>query len=157
MTTELPARPFTGLGRYFERDPFRTLQQQMDDLISSFSREGDGGRLTTAEIHPSLDVSETDDAIQVRVDLPGIKPEEVEVEVRGDALQITGERMQEREEKGKTWHRTERRVGKFARAMTLPCAVNEDKVQAEYSSGVLNITLPKSAKEKTHKITVKGK
>lgn len=157
MATTLPTRISTGLERFFDRDPFRTLQQEMDNLISNFSREWDGGTLTAGEFQPQIDVSESDDAIQVHVDLPGIKPEEVDVEVRGNVLQITGDRKEEREEKGKTWHRTERRVGRFARAMTLPCAVQEDKVQAECSNGVLNITLPKAEKEKTHKITVKGK
>jgi HSP20 family protein len=156
MTTTLPTRISTGLERIFDRDPFRAFQQEMDNLISSFSRDWDGGAVST-DFCPQLDVSETDDAIHVRVDLPGIKPEEVDVEVRGNVLQINGERKEEREEKGKTWHRTERRVGKFARSMTLPCAVKEDKVQAECSDGVLNVTLPKAEKEKTRKIAVKGK
>jgi HSP20 family protein len=156
MTTTLPTRISTGLERLLDRDPFRSLQQEMDNLISSFSRDWNGGALP-ADFHPHLDVSETDDAVQVRVDLPGIKPEEVNVEVRGNTLQITGERKEEKEEKGKTFHRVERRYGKFARSMTLPCAVQEDKVQAECNNGVLNITLPKSEKEKTHKVAVKGK
>jgi HSP20 family protein len=157
MTTELSTRPSTRLGRMFDRDPFRALQQQLDDLFGSFSSEWDGGGMLAAEFRPSLDVSETDDAIQVRADLPGIKPEEVEVEVRGNVLRITGERKEEREEKGKTWHRTERRVGTFARSMTLPCDVRDEKVQAEYADGVLCITLPKAEKAKTHKIAVKAK
>ena len=95
MTTELSTRPSTGLSRFFDRDPFRKLQQQMDDLIASFSRELDGGQWPAADFHPSLDVSETEEAIQIRVDLPGIKPEEVDVEVRNNVLQITGERKDE--------------------------------------------------------------
>ncbi len=157
MTTELSQRPSTGLGRFFDRDPFRSLQQHMDDLISNFSREFDGGQWPAGELRPSLDVSETDDAIQIHVDLPGMKPEDVNVEVRGNMLQITGERKEEREEKGKTWHRTERRVGKFSRALSLPCDVQEKNVNAEYANGVLNITLPKAEKAKTQKITVKAK
>ena len=157
MTNELSQRPSTGLGRLFDRDPFRTLQQHMDDLISNFSREFDGGQWPSTELRPSIDVSETDEAIQVHVDLPGMKPEDVNVEVRGNILQITGERKEEREEQGKTWHRTERRVGKFARAMTLPCDVQDKKVEAEYCNGVLNITLPKAEKAKSQKIPVKAK
>ena len=157
MTTELSTRPSTGLSRFFDRDPFRKLQQQMDDLIASFSRELDGGQWPAADFHPSLDVSETEEAIQIRVDLPGIKPEEVDVEVRNNVLQITGERKEEREEKGKTWHRTERRVGRFARSLALPCAVEEEKVIAECSNGVLNILLPKAETAKAKKIPVKSK
>lgn len=156
MTTELSTRPSSRLGRLFDRDPFRTLQEQMDELISSFSRDWDGG-LAPSELRPSLDVSESDDSIQVRVDLPGIKPEDVDVEVRHNMLQISGERKEKREEKGKTWHRTERSVGRFCRSLTLPCDVQDEKVQAEYSGGVLSITLPKAEQAKTHKIPVKAK
>ncbi|MBT6158256.1 MAG: Hsp20/alpha crystallin family protein [Planctomycetaceae bacterium] len=157
MTTELSPRPATGLGRFFDRDPFRSLQHQMDDLMASFSREWDGSHWLSTEFHPSIDVSETDDAIEIRVDLPGIKPEEVDVEVRGNLLQITGERKEEREEKGKTWHRTERHVGKFARTMTLPCDVQDNEVEAECCEGVLRITLPKAEQARTHKIPVRAK
>lgn len=146
-----------GLGRLFEHDPFHTLKQQMDNLMASFSREWDGGHGLLADYHPSLDISETDEALQIRVDLPGIKPEEVDVEVRNNTLQITGERKEEREEKREMWHRTERHLGRFARSMTLPCEVQDEKVAAEYSNGVLNITLPKAEKAKTHKIAVKAK
>ncbi len=156
MTTELTTRPFTGLRRFFGRDPFRALQEEMDDLIASFSREWDGGWLS-GELQPSLDVAETDEAIEVRVDLPGVKPDDIDVEIRNNVLQITAERKEEREEKGKTWHRTERRVGTFTRALTLPCDVQEDKVQAEYRDGVLSIMLPKAEQARTRKISVQGK
>ncbi len=157
MTSELSTRPSTKLGRLFERDPFHKLQQQMDDLLSSFSRDWDGGHWLSADFHPSMDVSETEESFQIRVDLPGIKPEEVQVEVRNNVLEITGERKEEREEKGKTWHHTERRVGRFARSLSLPCEVQDDKVVAECSNGVLNILLPKAEKAKSKKIAVKAK
>lgn len=156
MATELSTRP-AGLRRIFDRDPFRSLQEEVDELIANFSRGWEGGDWSTGMLRPAVDISETDNSIQVQVDLPGMKPEEVNVEVRNHTLQISGERREEREEKGKTWHRTERRVGSFSRQMSLPCAVDEAKVQAEYSNGVLNITLPKAEKEKSRKITVKGK
>lgn len=157
MAKELSTRPSTGLGRIFDRDPFQRLQKQMDDLIASFSQEWDGGPWLPADFQPSLDVSETDEAIQIRVDLPGIKPEEVDVEVRNNVLEITGERKEEREEKGKSWHRTERRVGRFARSLALPCDVQDDKVEAECTNGVLTIMLPKAEKAKSKKINVKAK
>lgn len=156
MTTTLPTRISSGIERLFDRGPFHNLQQEVDNLIASFSREWDGQWLS-AGLRPSIDVSETDNAIQVRVDLPGIKAEEVDVEVRNNVLRITGERKEEREEKGTTWHRTERHVGKFSRSLTLPCDVQDDKVDAVYSNGVLSITLPKLEKEKTHKVTVQAK
>ena len=157
MNTAITKRPTSGLTRFFERDPFHTLQQEMDELIANFSRDWDGSPWTAAEPRPALDISETANDIQVHVDLPGMKPEDVDVEVRNNTLYISGERKEEREEKGKTWHRTERRVGQFSRSMTLPCSVNEEKVQAEYSNGVLNITLPKAEKDKTRKVAVTAK
>ena len=157
MATELSTRPASGLRRLFDRDPFRSLQEEMDELIANFSRGWEGGDLSSGMLRPAVDISETDDSLQVCVDLPGLKPEEVHVEVRNNTLQISGERKEEREEKGKTWHRTERRIGSFSRSTMLPCAVKEDKVQAEYSNGVLHITLPKAEREKTRKIAVKAK
>ena len=156
MTTELSTRPSNGMNRLFDRDPFRALQQQMDDLIGGFSRDWDGGHWPSVN-KPSLDVSETDNAIEVHVDLPGMKPEDVNVEVRDNILQITGERKEEREEKGKTWHRVERRTGNFIRSLSLPCTVKDAKVEAEYSNGVLTITLPKAEESKPRRVAVKAK
>jgi HSP20 family protein len=72
-------------------------------------------------------------------------------------VQIHGEHKEEtKEEKGKTYHRTERRSGSFSRSLTLPCRVNEHKVTADYKEGVLTIHLPKVEGAKTHKIKVQG-
>jgi HSP20 family protein len=157
MTTEVSTRPSNGISRLFERDPFRSLQHQMDDLIGNFSRDFDGGFWPGSVSKPLLDISETDTAIEVRVDLPGIKSEDVNVEVRNGVLQITGERKEEREEKGKTWHHIERRTGSFMRSLSLPCAVKEAKVEAAYSNGVLTITLPKAEEAKPHRVPVRAK
>lgn len=157
MPTERSPHAATSLGRLYSSDPFRSLQQQMDDLLSNFSLEWHNGGRPAAEGRPSLDLSETGDAILVSVDLPGIKPEDVDVQVRGNDLQISGERREEKEEKGKTWHRTERHVGTFARSLTLPCDVQAEKVTAEFRDGVLNITLPKAEQSRTRKIAVTSK
>ena len=71
-------------------------------------------------------------------------------------LTVSGERKEEREEKGKTYHRVERRVGSFSRSVTLPCPVREDAVDAQYKNGILTIKLPKTEEAKARKITVKG-
>jgi HSP20 family protein len=106
---------------------------------------------------PSIDLSETENKVQLRVDLPGVKPDDVNIEVVGDQIRIRGERKEEKEEKGKTFHRVERRCGTYYRAATLPCAVDEAKAEAEYAEGVLTITLPKSAEAKTKHIKIKAK
>jgi HSP20 family protein len=71
-------------------------------------------------------------------------------------LTVAGERKEEKEEKGKTFHRVERLYGNFSRSVTLPCSVNEEEVAAEYKDGVLTIKLPKAEEAKAHKIKVKG-
>ena len=95
--------------------------------------------------------SETDTAIEAKLDLPGVKPEEVEIQLNGNVLTISGERKEEEEEKGKTFHRVERRVGQFSRSMSLPCPVEEDEVAASYKDGVLTIMLPKNRRSKNAK------
>jgi HSP20 family protein len=102
-----------------------------------------------------LDLSETDTAVETKMDLPGVKPEEIEIQLNGNVLTVSGERKEEQEEKGKTYHRLERRVGNFSRSMTLPCPVEEDEVAASYKDGVLSITLPKTDEAKTRKIKIK--
>jgi HSP20 family protein len=90
------------------------------------------------------------------VDVPGMKPEEIDIEVIGKTVRIRGEHKEEKEEKGRTFHRIERRSGSVFRSVVLPCAVKEDRVAAEYKDGVLKVTLPKSEEAKSHKIKIKA-
>ena len=105
---------------------------------------------------PLLDIAETDTAIEATLDLPGVKAKEIEIQLNGSVVTVSGERKEETEEKGRSFHRVERRVGSFSRSFTLPCPVEEDEVAAAYNDGVLTITLPKTEEAKTRKITVKG-
>lgn len=105
---------------------------------------------------PETNVVETDKAIEVTVELPGLKPEDVKVEMKENALWITGEKKEEKEEKGKTFHRVERRAGMFRRVLTLPAEVTTDKVDAHFTDGVLKITLPKTEKVAPRHIEVKA-
>ncbi len=155
MTTSLPTRPSRGLSNWFDREPFSSLREEMNELLSRFSTEGNGGWIT-AERTPSLDLAETDGEIEIKMEVPGIKPEEIDIEVRGDSLHVSGRHEEETEEKGKTYHRIERRSGSFNRTVPLPCPVNESKVTAQCRDGVLTITLPKTEESKAHKIPVKG-
>ena len=156
MTNLLPARTSQGLSSWFGRDPFTTLREEVNDVLGRFSSEGNGDSWLTGPWVPSLDISETDGEIEIKMDAPGVKPEEIDIEVRADVLHIKGEHKEEKEEKGKTYHRIERRTGSFSRSVSLPCAVNEEKVTAECHDGILTICLPKSEESKMKKITVKG-
>lgn len=107
------------------------------------------------EFLPETNVSETEKEVDVTIDLPGMKPEDVKVELRDRVLTISGERKDEKEEKGKTFHRVERRCGSFRRTFTLPSEVDENKVNAKFTDGVLKVTLPKSERTAPKKIDIK--
>ncbi len=103
---------------------------------------------------PALDVHEDKDNFSVRLELPGMKREDIEVSLQDGALVISGERNEEKVNEGTTVHRQERYYGKFSRALTLPAAVAGDKVKAQYKDGILTVTLPKAEEAKPKAITV---
>jgi HSP20 family protein len=131
------------------------MEEEMEDLVSRFLRMGEGWELPGEGFIPRVNVAETEGELEVSVELPGLKPEEVHVELRDGALWVSGERKEEKEEKGKTYHRVERRYGEFRRAVPLPAGVEEDKIEAKFENGVLKITAPKPEAAKPKHIEVK--
>jgi HSP20 family protein len=103
---------------------------------------------------PALDVHEDKDSFSVRVELPGMKREDIEVSLHDGALVISGERKEEKITEGTEVHRQERFYGKFSRALTLPAAVSGDKAKAQYKDGILTVTLPKAEEAKPKAIIV---
>jgi HSP20 family protein len=130
------------------------MLEEMENLMGRLWDESEDGWFVGRNV-PSIDVAETDAAMEAKIDLPGVKPDEIEIQLNGNILTICGERKEEKEEKGKTYHRLERRTGTFSRSITLPCAVAEDEVAAEFHDGVLTVTLPKTEEAKVRKIKVK--
>jgi len=106
---------------------------------------------------PAADVIETAEEIVVEIDLPGHKQEELQIKVDGDVLTIEAERKAERAQKGESYQRSERILGKYARSFTLPANVDSTRTEAKYEAGVLQIRLPKreEAKPRTIKVAVK--
>ena len=131
----------------FEGEWPKWMTEMLGPEMGVFGREG--------KFLPEVNVAETEKAIEVTAELPGMKPEEVKVELREGALWIIGEKKEEKEEKGKTYHRIERRTGAFRRVFTLPAEVEEGKVEAKFEGGVLHITLPKAEKVAPKRIEVK--
>jgi HSP20 family protein len=128
-----------------------------EDMRDWFSRFWDtGGEWLEGELVPPMDVSETDEAIIVSMDLPGVNPKEINIEFSPYLLKVSAERKEEKEEKGKTFHRIERKIGSFARSCTLPGPIVEEKVVAEYKDGVLRIVVPKAEAAKSRKVAVKA-
>ena len=135
------------------RMPFAAIEESMQDLWSRF--QGDGWPWF-AGMHPNLDLVETDSKLEIKLDVPGIHREDLEIQLNANTLTITGKRDEKREEKEKNYHRIERHMGSFSRTVTLPCSVQEDKVEAEYHHGVLTVTLPKTEEAKTKRIKIKS-
>jgi HSP20 family protein len=135
--------------------PFERMFEEMEDWMERFWEEGDGRSARLETYYPKVNLAETDGNFDVSIDLPGMKPEEIKVEMRNGNLVISGERKEEKEEKGKTFHRIERSYGSFCRTVPLPAKVEEGKIDAKFSNGVLNVTLPKSEVSKPKQIAVK--
>ncbi|MBU0967044.1 MAG: Hsp20/alpha crystallin family protein [Proteobacteria bacterium] len=103
---------------------------------------------TNRDWSPRLDVSETDTAIEVIADLPGMEKKDIDISLDNGVLVIKGERKEEHKETDKHVHRMERRYGSFYRALRLPTEVKSDKIEASFKNGELKITLPKSEEAK---------
>lgn len=106
---------------------------------------------------PAVDMYQTDDEVVVKAALPGIKADEVQINVTGEVLTIKGETKQENETKEKAYHLREQRWGAFERSIVLPTEVIADKAKADFENGVLTITLPKAEEVKPKTINIKTK
>jgi HSP20 family protein len=140
-------------------DPFKELEEVSSRLNRIFGRtpartESDSEMLAMADWVPSVDISETDSGYLVKGEIPGVKKDDVKVTVQNGMLTIQGERKQEKEEKGKKFHRVECSYGSFVRSFRVPDDADESKVKAEFKDGMINVTLPKSEKAKSKAISV---
>lgn len=104
---------------------------------------------------PVVDIKETDDAFVVSAEVPGVKPEDIDINLTGNELIIKGEKKESKEEVKGGYRLEERRYGYFSRRFRLPAGVNNEKITANHEDGVVMITLPKSEKAATQKIKIK--
>jgi HSP20 family protein len=118
------------------------IQQRLNRLF--LERTTKSGETNFADFMPAVDIEETDTEFIVKADLPDVKKEELKVHVQDGVLTIEGERKQQKEEKGKRFHKIEREYGRFVRRFALPTDVNSEKVRAEFKDGVLSVALPKA-------------
>lgn len=137
------------------RDPFASLHEEVNQLINEFFDGHNGGDLPTV-LSPSIDLSETDDAYLLQMDLPGVDARDIDIELRANSVTVCGERKAEEEQEGRSFHRTERQWGRFCRTIQLPGDVESEKVEAECSNGILTVTLPKSGDGLTKRVPVKS-
>ena len=133
---------------------FDQMRRDLDEFFGGFFGDQDGGRGTF--VAPRTNIAETEQAYEVTMDLPGMKPDELNVEICEGQLCVSGEHKEEKEDKGKTYHRIERQHGQFRRVIPLGAGVEGDKIDANYKDGVLTITVPKSKESLSRRIKVKA-
>lgn len=132
------------------------IDRLFDDLVSNSLRTIGGGTDNMGEWIPALDISETEKEVRVRAEVPGVDPEKLDITINQGVLSISGSKEEARDEDGENFHRVERRYGSFTRQISLPCDVDEDKIDAEVTKGVLKVRLPKSVAATPRKIAVKN-
>jgi len=138
--------------------PFRELdelQQEMNRVFDNFNyssphRKNDG---LTAFVPPA-EMEETGDAIHIRLEVPGINPEDLDIQASAEAVSIRGERKSETKTETKGMKRTEFRYGTFQRVIPLSTRINHNDIQADYKNGVIELTLPKAEEEKQKAVKV---
>jgi len=135
--------------------PFGSALALTTEFDNLFRDLANGGFSQLVSQNAAADIVETENTIQVKVDLPGHSAKDIQVKLEGDTLTIQSERKQEKEEKGENYLRTERSYGLFNRSFVLPSSVDGSKPEARYLNGVLTVTLPKAEAAKPRVIEVK--
>jgi len=143
--------PTWGFNRTF-RD-FDRLRKQMDELYGALS--GASPPMPSAGVFPLINVTEDKENYYVRAELPGIKSDELDIQVTAEGISISGERKIPVEGNNVKYHRREREAGKFSRLINLSDDIDVDKVNAELENGILTMTIPKAEKTKPRQIAVK--
>ena len=144
-------------------DPFRSLHREIDQVFNDFSRSLRPSVVTDngeglIRLAPRVDVSETEVAMEVTAELPGVDESDIDVSLTNDILSIRGEKKAEKEDKSKDYHLIERSYGMFQRAIPVPFNVDPEKVEAKFEKGILKITLPKppDVAAKSHKVSIES-
>jgi HSP20 family protein len=146
------------LARWTPMGHLQSFQDEMNRMFNQFFRGGAGeeggwGHYTWT---PPVDIYETDDALVFTADLPGVSKDEVSIEVHQNTLTLRGERKRDAAVKEDDYHRLERAYGSFQRSFVLPAIVAQEKVQATYREGILELRLPKLESAKPRRIAIQS-
>ncbi len=145
----------TSLIRFTPRHEMRRMQREFDRLFDNFfPTHPSNGNGESAVWAPRTDLSETEDAYLINLDLPGLTKEDVEISFHDGTLSINGERRHEETEEDRTVVRVERSYGRFYRAFTLPQTADTENIEATFGDGVLNIRVPKVEEVKPRRIDI---
>lgn len=123
-----------------------TLEKELEKFFDVFSKED--------YFAPSCEILDEEKSYKISLDIPGLKQDEIDIEVKDNHLYISGERKMSENTKREAYLRSERRYGKFSRVFSLPQNVNADNIEARFENGVLDLTLPKEEKSSTKKIKI---
>jgi HSP20 family protein len=132
------------------------LQNRMNSLFQDFSRNGSGENepVTAAGFVPPVDIYEDEHKLVLKLEIPGIRQEDLDVRMENSTLSVRGERSFETEGKEENFHRVERRYGSFYRAFTVPNTIDPENIKAEYDAGILRLELQKRPESKPKQIKV---
>ncbi|HEY5673290.1 MAG TPA: Hsp20/alpha crystallin family protein [Malonomonas sp.] len=141
-------------------DPFRDVEDMFDRYTRSMRlpmrmRHGQDLLSSGDDWSPRVDISETDSHFCIKAEVPGIKREDVKVSIEDGVLTLRGESKEEKEEKGRKYHRVERYYGAFSRSFALPQNIDENHIEANFKDGLLTLQVPKTQAEKPKSIEVK--
>ena len=144
------------LARWTPRGNLQSFQDEMNRLFNQFFQGGTGEEAGwgVRTWTPPVDIYETDDALILKAELPGVSKDDVSIEIHQNTLILRGQRKHEAEVKEEHYHRVERAYGTFQRSFTLPTLVDQEHVQATYKDGVLELRLPKSEAAKPKRIAI---
>ena len=131
-------------------DPFRELAS----FFENFTEPGGKDQLSAGTFVPPVDVYEDEHNLVVKLEIPGVNENDLDVQVENNTLTVKGERKFEKEEKEENFHRIERRYGSFVRTFRLPNTIDTDKVEAHYDKGILKVSLAKREETKPKQIKV---
>jgi HSP20 family protein len=132
------------------------LKQEMEKLFDRFADFKVDEFPAMGEWTPDMDVSETKDAVMVKMEVPGMDPKDIQISLQEQLLTVKGEKHQEKEEKEERYYRMERSYGAFSRSVRLPVAADGSKVTATFKNGLLTVTLPKTPAAKGTTIPIKA-
>jgi HSP20 family protein len=139
------------------RSPFEELERmrsRMDRLIDGFTRGS--FETSSAGVYPLINLTEDKENYYVYAELPGVKPEALDIEATANNISISGERKIPPEDAGAKYHRKEREAGHFSRIVQMPGDINPETVDASLTNGMLSVRVPKAATEKPKKIVIQG-
>ncbi|SFD55028.1 heat shock protein Hsp20 [Thiohalospira halophila DSM 15071] len=142
--------------RYRPWNSLEQMRQEMDRLFEDMNEREESGGLVASDWVPAVDIRDEANQWLIHADIPGVKPEDIEVGMENGVLTIKGERKEEKTEGEGEYKRTERIRGSFFRRFTLPDTADAENIRARCDNGVLEVNIPKQAKSQPRRITVES-